>query len=147
MQEGSAVDAQSFALSTAVYHAMIGHFPEFDRGIKRARFAVLRHAKIPAILVEGGFLSQDADSKLINEPAWRGKLAKAISAGVENYRDATEKKQPLLHVAEYRAQESREVTLLDLAQPPGRLEATPPVTPAPDVIAPTDPGMTPAHEP
>lgn len=147
MQEGSAVDAQSFALSAAVYHSMIGHFPEFDRGIKRARFAVLRQTKIPAILIEGGFLSQDADSKLIADPAWRGKLAKAISAGIDNYRNATEKKQPLLRVADYRAQNSREVTLLDLAQPPGRLEGSPPTTPSPDVIAPTDPGTTPEHEP
>ena len=60
MQAGSAVDAQSFELSAAVYHSMLGHIPEFDRGIKRARFAVLRLTKIPAILVEGGFLSRRA---------------------------------------------------------------------------------------
>ncbi len=58
MQAGSPVDAQSFALSSTVFHSMLGHLPEVDRGIKRARFAVLRHTKIPAILVEGGFLSE-----------------------------------------------------------------------------------------
>src|SRR5213595_193502 len=41
-QPGSAVDAQSMALSACIYHSMLGHIPEFDRGIKRARFAVLR---------------------------------------------------------------------------------------------------------
>jgi len=147
MEEGSPVDAQSFALSAAVYHSMIGHFSEFDRGIKRARFAVLRHTKIPAILVEGGFLSQEADSKLIADPAWRGKLARAISIGIENYRNATEKKQRLMLVADYRAQEAREISLVDLAQPPSRLEPSPQATPGPDVIALTDPGTTPEHEP
>src|SRR5881394_2417393 len=42
MQPGSSVDAQSMALSACVYHSLLGHIPEYDRGIKRARFAVLR---------------------------------------------------------------------------------------------------------
>lgn len=123
MQEGSPVDALSFELSAAVYHSMMGHFPEFDRGIKRARFAVLRHTKIPAILVEGGFLSQNADSRLIATAAWRTKLAQAISTGIDNYRNVIEKKQRPILAAEYRAQEAREVSLLNLAQPPLRLDS------------------------
>src|SRR5436305_2778523 len=39
-QPGSAVDAQSLALSACIYHSLLGHIPEYDRGIKRARFAV-----------------------------------------------------------------------------------------------------------
>jgi len=124
MQEGSLVDTSSFELSTAVYHSMIGHFPEFDRGIKRARFAVLRHTKIPAILVEGGFLSQTNDSKLIANPAWRDKLAQSISIGIDNYRNATERKQRPMLAADYRGQSGNTngITLLDLAQPPDRIE-------------------------
>lgn len=122
MQEGSPVDTQSLELSAIVYHSMLGHIPEFDRGIKRARFAVLRHTKIPAILVEGGFLSQAADSKSVANPAWRGTLAKAIAVGIENYRNVTEKKQRPMLVADYRAQSAREINVLDLAQPPARLE-------------------------
>ena len=125
MQAGSPVDAQSFELSTAVYHSMLGHIPEFDRGIKRARFAVLRHTKIPAILVEGGFLTETGDSKRIADPAWRKKLAESICAGIENYRNLAEKKQRPLLVAEYRAQTAGEITVIDLAQPPSRLEPAP----------------------
>jgi N-acetylmuramoyl-L-alanine amidase len=125
MQAGSAVDAQSFELSSAVYHSMLGHIPEFDRGIKRARFAVLRLTKIPAILVEGGFLSETNDSKLVANPAWRGKLAEAISVGIENYRNVIEKKQRPMLAADYRAQDAGGITVLDLAQPPGRLESSP----------------------
>src|SRR4030095_14064475 len=33
-QPGSAVDAQSMALSACIYHSLLGHIPEFDRGIK-----------------------------------------------------------------------------------------------------------------
>src|SRR5881398_3257689 len=32
MQAGTEVDAQSVALSACIYHSMIGHIPEFDRG-------------------------------------------------------------------------------------------------------------------
>lgn len=147
MQEGSPVDAQSFELSVCVYHSMLGHIQEFDRGIKRARFAVLRHTKVPAILVEGGFLSQGADSKLIADPVWRGKLAEAISTGIDNYRNAMETRQRPLLAAEYRAQKSREITLLNLAQPPARLEPSVATSPSPDILAQTDAGTSPAHEP
>ncbi|MEY2518642.1 MAG: N-acetylmuramoyl-L-alanine amidase [Verrucomicrobiota bacterium] len=126
MQAGSAVDAASFELSAAVYHSMLGHIPEFDRGIKRARFAVLRHTKIPAILVEGGFLTEAGDSKRIADPAWRKQLAESLCTGIENYRNLAEKKQRPMLVADYRKQAAGEITLVDLMQPPSRLESSPP---------------------
>src|SRR6476659_8864409 len=57
MQPGSSVDAQSLALSACIYHSVLGQLREYDRGIKRARFAVLRLTKVPAVLIEGGFLT------------------------------------------------------------------------------------------
>ncbi|HEV2841666.1 MAG TPA: N-acetylmuramoyl-L-alanine amidase [Chthoniobacterales bacterium] len=125
MQAGSPVDAQSFGLSAAVYHSMLGHLAEFDRGIKRARFAVLRHTKIPAVLVEGGFLSETGDSKRVADPAWRAKFAEALSVGIENYRNVVEKRERPMLVAEYRAQDVGGITLLDLARPPAQLEPSP----------------------
>ena len=102
IQEGTAVDAQSVALSACIYHSMIGHIPEFDRGIKRARFAVLRLTRVPAVLVEGGFLTERGESQLIAKKDWRVKLAQAIGAGVENYVALGVKKQPPMLVADYR---------------------------------------------
>ena len=104
VQAGSLVDAQSMALSACIYHSLLGHLPEFDRGIKRARFAVLRQTKVPAVLVEGGFLTERGESRLISKKDWRGKLAQAISVGIENYRALAVKKQPPMLVAEYRRQ-------------------------------------------
>jgi len=101
-QPGSAVDAQSMALSACIYHSMLGHIPEFDRGIKRARFAVLRLTKVPAVLVEGGFLTERGESQLIAKKDWRVKLAQAIGAGVESYVALGVKKQPPMLVADYR---------------------------------------------
>src|SRR6266699_5103843 len=104
MQAGSRVDAQSMALSACIYHSLLGHIPEFDRGIKRARFAVLRLTEVPAVLVEGGFLTERGESRLIAEKDWRGRLAQAISVGIENYRALAVKKQPPMLVADYRRQ-------------------------------------------
>src|SRR6266536_2109122 len=102
MQPGSAVDAQSLALSTCIYHSVLGHLREYDRGIKRARFAVLRLTKVPAVLIEGGFLTERGESKLISNKDWRAKLAGAIGIGIESYRGLPVKKQPPTLVADYR---------------------------------------------
>ena len=104
MQPGSQVDAQSTALSACIYHSLLGHIPEYDRGIKRARFAVLRLTKVPAVLIEGGFLTERGESKLIASKDWRGKLAAAIGVGIESYQALGVKKQPPMLVADYRKQ-------------------------------------------
>ncbi len=104
MQAGSPVDAASLILSTSVYHSMLGYMPEFDRGVKRARFAVLRLTQIPAILVEGGFLTERDESRLIAKPAWREQLAQSIAVGIENYKGLVEKKQRPALLADYRRQ-------------------------------------------
>src|SRR6476646_4432725 len=104
MQPGSTVDAQSTALSACIYHSLLGHIPEYDRGIKRARFAVLRLTKVPAVLIEGGFLTERGESKLISNKDWRAKLAGAIGVGIESYRALGVKKQPPMLVADYRKQ-------------------------------------------
>jgi N-acetylmuramoyl-L-alanine amidase len=104
LQPGTSVDAQSLALSTCIYHSVLGQLREYDRGIKRARFAVLRLTKVPAVLIEGGFLTERGESKLISNKDWRAKLAGAIGIGIENYQALPIKKQPPMIVADYRRQ-------------------------------------------
>src|ERR1051325_6881112 len=104
MQPGSSVDAQSVALSACIYHSLLGQLREYDRGIKRARFAVLRLTKVPAVLIEGGFLTEGGESKLISNKDWRAKFAAAIGVGVESYQALPIKKQPPMLVADYRRQ-------------------------------------------
>src|SRR5213080_1051157 len=118
MQAGTEVDAQSVALSACIYHSMIGHIPEFDRGIKRARFAVLRLTKVPAVLVEGGFLTERGECRLIAQQDWRAKLAQAIGVGIENYQALGVKKQPPMLVADYRRQGPGEKLAPQATSPP-----------------------------
>jgi len=154
MQAGSPMEAQSFELAAVVYHSMCGHFlQEFDRGIKRARFAVLRRTQIPAILVEGGFLSESTgDAKRIADSEFRKQLAESICVGLEGYRALVEKKQRPMLVAEYRAQAAGEITVVDLASPPSSLEPSsnppfiPVTNPAPSPTPAPNATMTPAPE-
>jgi len=117
IQNGTGEDTASVELSSCVYHSLVGHLGEFDRGIKRARFAVLRLTKIPAILIEGGFLTERGESRQIANPEWRKKLADAISVGIDNFRTlAGSKKRPLL-VADYRRAGSSPAATPPLNQP------------------------------
>ena len=122
MQPGSSADAQSMALSACIYHSLLGHLPEYDRGIKRARFAVLRLTKVPAVLIEGGFLTERGESKLISNKDWRAKLAGAIGIGIENYQALPIKKQPPMIVADYR-RETKSAPVEAVAQEGGIKEA------------------------
>jgi N-acetylmuramoyl-L-alanine amidase len=57
-----------------------------DRGMKRARFEVLRDAAMPAVLIEGGFMSNRGDAKKIYDSAFRKKMARAIVDGILSYK-------------------------------------------------------------
>lgn len=53
-----------------------------NRGVKRARFHVLRNNARPAALVEGGFLSNPSEARKIRSPFYRQRLADAIVRGI-----------------------------------------------------------------
>lgn len=101
-EPGNGLDLPSSALAGSVFHALLGHVPMVDRGIKHARFAVLRLSTTPAILVECGFVSNKAESTLISSSAWRAHVAEAIVDGVENYKLLAEKKSRPKVIADYR---------------------------------------------
>jgi N-acetylmuramoyl-L-alanine amidase len=102
VQPGTGVDTHSVGVAACVYHSILGHTSEPDRGIKRARFAVLRLTKIPSVLIEGGFMTERGESRMIAKPEWRAEFARAISIGIESYKALAEKKQKPLLVADYR---------------------------------------------
>lgn len=56
-----------------------------DRGVKRARFAVLKNLKCPGVLVEGGFVTHPAEGRRIGSSAYREQLADALVAGILRY--------------------------------------------------------------
>ncbi len=85
---GNNRDPENIAIATAMHAALITRVGASDRGIKRARFAVLRNASIPAVLIEGGFLTNPQDRLRIATPVYRQLLAQAILQGVLSYNRA-----------------------------------------------------------
>jgi N-acetylmuramoyl-L-alanine amidase len=56
-----------------------------DRGRKEALFYVLLGAKMPAILVETGFLSNPEDEKRLSTATYEDDVARAIASGVQDF--------------------------------------------------------------
>lgn len=56
-----------------------------DRGIKEAWFVVLRGSPMPAVLIEGGFLSNPEEGKLLATEDYQWKYATAVAQGIQDY--------------------------------------------------------------
>ncbi len=85
---GHARDPENIALATALHSSMLRHMRLFDRGIKRARFVVIRDIAIPGVLLEGGFMNHPVDGRMIASSQYRDAFARAILEGVSRYRNA-----------------------------------------------------------
>jgi N-acetylmuramoyl-L-alanine amidase len=105
-ESGHKLDFANQALSGAIYHAMLGRLPMFDRGMKRARFAELRGATTPAVVVMCGFMSNPRDADLLNDPRWRERLADSIARGIIEFCNLTRARIPPKLLAQYRKEEA-----------------------------------------
>lgn len=85
---GNLHDAHNIALTAALHASVLAHSGAFDRGVRHARFHVLRNVKIPAVLVEGGFLSDPAEGQRIATAQYQQRLGQAIGQGIQNYNNA-----------------------------------------------------------
>ena len=56
-----------------------------DRGIHSARFYVLRNTRMPAALVEVGFVTGAEDARLLSNPNFRNQMAEGIARGILQY--------------------------------------------------------------
>lgn len=82
---GNLQNDANLMLAYQLQRALVTRMGSEDRGVRRARWAVLRPARVPAVLVEAAFMSNPAEMKQIDNRAWRRQLAAALAAGVANY--------------------------------------------------------------
>jgi len=86
---GNRNDPWNAVLGYSIQNQLLAKLGTEDRGFKRARFAVLRLVKSPAVLVESGYLSNPAEAHKIATPAYRDNIAEGIAAGIRAYSIAT----------------------------------------------------------
>jgi N-acetylmuramoyl-L-alanine amidase len=72
-------------LASGIQRVLVACLGLPDRGVKQRSFYVLRNTLMPAVLVEGGFMSSTTDVALLAQPDFRQKMAEAIGAGVFQY--------------------------------------------------------------
>jgi N-acetylmuramoyl-L-alanine amidase len=72
----------SLPLASAVHHFVAGGAPSPNRGVRRRGYYVLRKARVPAVLVECGFLTNPTEAAYISKSSYRQKLAEEIAAGI-----------------------------------------------------------------
>lgn len=75
--------AKALAIAKMVQHELVLATGRRDRGVKTADFYVLRKTKMPAILIEAGFMTNQAEANLLKTNAYRQTCAKAIAAAIK----------------------------------------------------------------
>lgn len=83
--QGNQHDAANLLLAYYIQRGVLGQVKAEDRGIKRARFEVLRNAPCPATLVECAFLSNRSDEVRLTTAEGRDKVAEGIYRGILTY--------------------------------------------------------------
>ena len=76
----NAFDNQNLQYALRLHRALLETTGGMDRGVRRARFmGVLRPQNQPAVLLEGGYLSNPREAQLIGQREYRQKLAEALA--------------------------------------------------------------------
>ena len=83
---GNRCDMNNLALASMIHRYLLGRTGGFDRGVKRARFQVLREITMPGVLIECGFISNPAEARRMATAEYQERLAKGIADGVHAYR-------------------------------------------------------------
>ncbi len=77
---------ESSRLAYAIHDSLVGSLGAEDRGVKQAPFYVLAGARMPAVLVEVGFLSSPSEARKLASAAYQEQVARAVADGVAAWR-------------------------------------------------------------
>ena len=87
---------ESQSLAGFIQEALVARTGSVDRGTQAKQFFVIANVSSPAVLIEGGFITnKDEISKLASED-YRDQLAAAVADGVLRYRDVVNQRESAL---------------------------------------------------
>ncbi|NLM19700.1 MAG: hypothetical protein GX217_06725 [Clostridiaceae bacterium] len=76
---------ESRKLAEELQRVLIKDTGAFDQGVQRNTFVVLRETKMPAVLLELGFMSNPAELQKLTTSVYQNILANAVVKGIHNY--------------------------------------------------------------
>ncbi|MFZ7945652.1 N-acetylmuramoyl-L-alanine amidase [Neobacillus sp. 19] len=77
--------ANSLRLAASIHPKFVNAYGLKDRGIKRENLHIVRESKMPAVLLEGGFMDSVIDIKKLRDPAVLIAAGYAVAEGVAEY--------------------------------------------------------------
>jgi N-acetylmuramoyl-L-alanine amidase len=92
---GNRNEKGSLLLAYQLERSLVRNLGANDRGVKRARFQVLRETTMPGVLIEGGFMTHPVEGPKIFSASYRRQMAAAIVNGILAYQKQTA--PPALH--------------------------------------------------
>jgi N-acetylmuramoyl-L-alanine amidase len=72
-------------LARTIHSSILQSLDIKDRGVRQARFYVLRKSSMPSVLVEVGFVTGREDAAKLSNPDYRNQMAQAIARGILQY--------------------------------------------------------------
>ncbi len=76
---------EDIAPAKAIHEALLNKLGRVDRGLRKARFFVLFHTDMPAVLIEPAYFSNQEEYNLILTDAFREKIAEGVVEGIIHY--------------------------------------------------------------
>lgn len=82
---GAPAGSGSARLAQLIHEEVNARIGLYDRGVKTANFYVLRRTNMPAVLLEGAFISNPTEELLLSTPSFRQKIAEGVANGIRRY--------------------------------------------------------------
>lgn len=72
-------------LADAILPRLLRRTAATSRGVKKGNFYVIRETEVPAILIEGGFITNPKERSFLKNSSYQEKLARGIADGIDAY--------------------------------------------------------------
>lgn len=84
-KENKARTLKSKQLAQTILKQIVAFTKAKSRGVKQGNYAVIRETNMPAVLVEGGFVTNEEELQNLKDPVYLKKLAWGIVRGIEDF--------------------------------------------------------------
>lgn len=72
-------------LANCILYHVLDHTEAISRGVKEGNFHVIRETQMPAVLIEGGFVTNAEERALLKDREYLARIAKGIAHGIDKY--------------------------------------------------------------